>query len=362
MKVADELAAGLRKGTAADNMQAIFKDKNNAICGGQEVRNELTKGTTVGGMRTTNWDKVIKIADAYLDDVEIEIPILTKAVKELEARLVKAGEDDEFTDKKAQDLIPLIMKTISQPHTFIAQQEAKDSGCGFAPSAVNKKVSTENRKRRTEARKAGTEPVFLPTLDSNSYDNAVTEWETILDEFLSDGKVRANSDETWKACCEVLDCGESSSLDLAKSYCDEWCTKVAQNPALNAVEYMGGATKDLKKELDEKSSQLSYLVREKGECEAAKTALSNFQKQMDKLEQDIDEAFKKHKAANDAVDQAERGLDKLSEQQGDLTAKLEDLTGRVTEKKQIEKDLEAALATIKKQEPIMQAALDEVIR
>jgi len=359
MKIAGELATSLKKGTAADKMQVIFKDKENAICGGPEIRNELTKGTTVGGMRTTNWDKVIKIADAYLDNVEIEIPILTKAVKELEKRVELASESEGFTDKKAADIVPLILKTISKPTTFIGKQQAIDSFCGLKPGAVaTDAVKEENRARKRAARKTKTEPELIPTLDINCFDNGVNDWGDELKDFLSGGKARASSDEVWKACCSVLDCTET---EPGKSYCDEWCTRISQNAQLNEVEYLGGKTKELQEELDKKSSALAYLVSEQKECESAKLALTNFQQQMDDLNGDIEEAFKRHRAANADCEAAENGLDKMAEEQGDLTAKLEELESKLAEKNKIEEGLKSQMADIKKQEPIMRSAVAAAI-
>jgi len=360
MKIAGELA--VKKGDAADNMQVVFQDKQNAICGGMEIRDELIKGTSVGGMRTTNWDKVIKIADAYLENVEIEIPILTKAVKELEKRLALAGADDAFTDKTVEDIVPVIMKTISKPNTFFALDKAKASECGMKPNAVNTPdVKRENRKRIREASRSGSEPDLLPTLDLNCFDNGIEEWNTDLAEFLSEGKVRANSDNTFKACCDVLECGADSGKDLTMSYCDEFCTRISNHPSLNAVEYMGGKTKELQEELDQKSAELKTLMSEQKECEAAKIALTDFQKQMDGLNAEIEDTFEKHKAANRAVEAAENGLDKMEAKQGDLTAKLEALEEKLAEKGKIEEGLKADMAAIKKQEPIMRAAVAAAI-
>ena len=66
----------------AQKLQASFQDKDSTICGGSEVRDELTRGSGVGGMRTTHWDKALHIADVYLEDVATEIPRLTKEVRD----------------------------------------------------------------------------------------------------------------------------------------------------------------------------------------------------------------------------------------------------------------------------------------
>merc|ERR1712038_50270 len=96
-------------------------------------------------------------------------------------------------------------------------------------------------------------------------------------------------------------------------------------------------------------------------CESAKLALANFQQQMDDLNGDIEEAFKRHRAANKDCEAAENGLDKMAEEQGDLTAKIEELENKLAEKNKIEEGLKAKMAEIKKQEPIMRGAVAAAI-
>merc|ERR1719323_95316 len=342
MKISGEFATSLKKGTAADKMQVIFKDKENAICGGPEIRDVLTQGKSVGSWRASNWDKVIKIAESYLENVEIEIPILTKAVKELESRIALAGESEAFQDATAADIVPVILKAISKETAFIDKQKAVDSKCGLKQDAD---ARTENRKRVREARRKGTKAELIPMLEIDAFGNAVNSWGDEIKDFLSGGKVRASSDEVWKACCGEFDCTDTAPGD---SYCDEFCTRISQHPQLNEVAYLGGESKTLQEELDKKSSALAYLVGEQKECEGAKAALIGFQQQMDDLNLDIEEAFKKYREANSNVGAAETGLDKMLEQQGDLSAKLEE-------------GLKGKMAEIKAQEPVMRSAVSAAI-
>merc|ERR1719210_801908 len=152
-----------------------------------EIRDELIKGTTVGGMRTTNWAQVIETADAYLYKVAVEIPITTNRVTDLEKRLKAAGISEAFTDMKEADLIPVIMKTISKPETFIGQHQAKLSMCGSEP----RRLGTLTREQRTANLKArqNNEKIPYEELDYECYDTAKNEWEKNLGELLEPGNI-----------------------------------------------------------------------------------------------------------------------------------------------------------------------------
>merc|ERR1711948_22227 len=82
--------------TPAEDLARIFAEKQNSICGSGEIRKELTKGITIGGMRTSNWPKVIKIADEYLKLMKNEIPKLTKEVQDLNTKIAEAEADQAF--------------------------------------------------------------------------------------------------------------------------------------------------------------------------------------------------------------------------------------------------------------------------
>jgi hypothetical protein len=84
MKITGELA---KKGdTAAEELAEIFAAKNNIVCGGSEIREELTKGTGLSSMRTNNWDKALSLAEAYIKTADEDIPKFTKRLKELEKK------------------------------------------------------------------------------------------------------------------------------------------------------------------------------------------------------------------------------------------------------------------------------------
>jgi len=355
MKISGEFATSLKKDTAAEKMQFVFKDKENAICGGPEIRNVLTQGKNVGSWRASNWDKVIKIADSYLENVEIEIPTLTKAIKELETRLKLAGASEAFKDVTAADIVPVILKAIEKEEVFIDVHQAVDSKCGLKQ---DENVRKENRRRKREARKTGTEPDFLTVMALDAFGNAVKSWGAELKVFLSGGKVRANSDVVRSACCNQFDCADTAP---GASYCDEFCTQISQDQQLNEVAFLGGETKTLQEELDKKSSALAYLVSEQKECEGARAALLDFQQQMDVLNLDIEAAFKKYREANSDVGAAEKGLDSMAEQQNDLSAKLEELENTLAEKNKIEEGLKGQMAEIKAQEPVMRSAVSAAI-
>merc|ERR1719512_208649 len=182
MKIASEIST--ERGPA-EKLAEIFASKDNAICGGSDIRDELTKGTSVGGMRTTNWEKVLKIAEEYLKQVESDIPKLTKQVKELEAELLKSEADEAFNDATKDDLIPTVMKSISQPTTFIDKATAIKSKCGFAISDVNKEIRAENRRIKKEARAQGIDPELLPGLDGDCWETSVNNFDIELQAFLS---------------------------------------------------------------------------------------------------------------------------------------------------------------------------------
>merc|ERR1719412_1429586 len=153
MRMTNELAIGVKKGTPAEKLQGIFRDKDNQICGGTEVRDELTKGTTVGGMRTTNWEKVLKIATKYMDKVGLELPTLTSQVEELEKKLKQAQKDAEYAELTEADIESAIISTISKKNTFWSQEIAKKSGCGFDANAINRPNKKKNREIARLAKK-----------------------------------------------------------------------------------------------------------------------------------------------------------------------------------------------------------------
>merc|ERR1719210_2525890 len=168
MKIASETKT--EKGPA-ERLAEIFASKENAICGGSEIRDELTKSTSVGGMRTTNWDKVLKIAEEYLKQVESDIPKLTKQTVELEEELAKSEADTAFKDATKDDLVPTVTNSISQPDAFIDKALAIKSKCGFAISDVNKEIRAENRKIKKEARQQGIDsPEMMPGLDGECWE------------------------------------------------------------------------------------------------------------------------------------------------------------------------------------------------
>jgi hypothetical protein len=123
--------------TPAEDLARIFAEKQNSICGSGEIRKELTKGISVGGMRTSNWPKVIKIADEYLQFMISEIPKLTKEVKDLNKKIAEAEADQAFKAATKEDMIQVVTETIEQDSTFINTASALKSKCGFQISAVN---------------------------------------------------------------------------------------------------------------------------------------------------------------------------------------------------------------------------------
>merc|ERR1719512_213778 len=357
MKIASEIST--ERGPA-EKLAEIFASKDNAICGGSDIRDELTKGTSVGGMRTTNWEKVLKIAEEYLKQVELDIPKLTKQVKELEAELAKSEADEAFNDATKDDLIPTVMNTISQPATFIDKATAIKSKCGFAVSDVNKEIRAENRKIKKEARKQGNNnPELLPGLDAECWENSVNQFGTELEAFLSAGKVRATSNAVLAACCEVVEC--QPGIDIPKNYCDELCTRMAGNPALNEVEYLGGSVAELKKKLEEASAKLKEAVHEQKECNAAKGALSDFQSQLTEMNSDIDRTFDVQKKANAALQAAEEELEDLLDEADDLEAKREAAEGKLAEDELAVNGLAGNLKKLKDAEPGIKKEMEDAI-
>merc|ERR1719512_153967 len=357
MKIASEIST--ERGPA-EKLAEIFASKDNAICGGSDIRDELTKGTSVGGMRTTNWEKVLKIAEEYLKQVESDIPKLTKQVKELEAELLKSEADEAFNDATKDDLIPTVMKSISQPTTFIDKATAIKSKCGFAISDVNKEIRAENRKIKKEARKQGNNnPELLPGLDAECWENSVNQFGTELEAFLSAGKVRATSNAVLAACCEVVEC--QPGIDIPKNYCDELCTRMAGNPALNEVEYLGGSVAELKKKLEEASAKLKEAVHEQKECNAAKGALSDFQSQLTEMNSDIDRTFDVQKKANAALQAAEEELEDLLDEADDLEAKREAAEDKLAEDELAVNGLAGDLKKLKDAEPGIKKEMEDAI-
>lgn len=350
MKISGELATSVEK-TPAQKLQAIFQDKDNTICGGSEVRDELTRGSGVGGMRTTNWDKALRVADAYLDDVAIEIPKLTKEVKQLEEKLASAEASEALADKTIEDMTPILTTTISKPGTMINVETAKASNCG----KDIKKLRDENREIRKQAREASIDPVYKPVPTRDCFKDTLAVWGDDITAYLVDG-ARASSDVVLKACNAILGLNEKG-IDLSKTYCDELCTQIAGHAALNAVEFMGGTVKSLRAELEEKAAKLKELVYEQQECDSAKNALQEFKDQLDGLNAEIDRTFAAHQAANDALLDAEDEMDEMHKKEEDNKVKIDNLVGKLTEKNGIQEGLAGKLKELKDEEPNIKALL-----
>jgi len=362
MKIAGELATKKGGDSPAEKLAEVFASKENAICGGSEIRDELTKGTSVGGMRTTNWEKVLKLAEEFLKQKISEIPKLTAQVKELEKKLAESEADEAFKDAKKDDLIPYVTNSISQPSTFIDKATALEAKCGFDMVAVNKRIRAENRKIKKEARDQGNDsPELLTGLDKNCWENAVAQFSTELQGLLSGGKVRATSNSVLEACCEIMGC--QAGIDVPKSYCDELCTRMAGDEALNEVEYLGGSTSELRQKLEEASAQLKDAVHEQKECEAAKSALLDFQSQLTEMNKEIDRTFDVQKKANAALQAAEEELEDLLDEADDLEAKREDAENKLKKDELEENGLVGELKKLKDAEPGIkkktQAAIDQ---
>jgi predicted nuclease with TOPRIM domain len=360
MKIASVLATKKGGDSPADKLAEVFASKENTICGGLEIRDELTKGNSVGGMRTTNWEKVLKIADEYLKGVLSEIPKLTTQVKELEEELAKSEADQAFKDATKDDLIPLVTRSISQPSTFIDKATALKSKCGFAISDVNKEIRAANRATKKEARKQGNDnPVLLPSLDKECWQHTVAQFTTELQELLSGTKVRATSNSVLAACCEIVEC--QPGIDIPYSYCDELCTRMAGNPALNEVEYLGGSVSELRKQLEEASAKLKDTVHEQKECEAAQIALLEFQSQLTEMNNEIDRTFDVQKKANAALQMAEEELEDLLDEADDLEAKKEEAQSKLEEDELAANGLASDLQKLKQAEPGIREEMEDAI-
>lgn len=343
-----ELATG-KGNTPAEKLAEIFANKENSICGGGDIREELTKGNTPGGLRSTNWPRVIKIAEKYLQDMAAVIPKLTKKVKETEAELAKAEADAAFKDATQEDMVPVVTASITQPNTFIDKATALKSRCGFAIGEVNKEIRAANRAAKKEARKSGTEPTLQTGLEGECWENTVNRFDLDLKQFLSTGKVRATSNAVLAACCEVLEC--APGIDIPKNYCDELCTRMAGNEALNEVEFLGGSTAELRKTLEELSTQLKDAVHEQKECSAALKALNDFNTQWKFLNSEIDRTFDVQKKAKRALDEADEELEDTLDEAAELEELREAAEAKLDADQLAVDGLDGMLKKLKEAEP-----------
>jgi len=360
MKIAGALSQG---DTPAERLQQIFMDKDNLICGGQEVRKILTGDPSVGGQRVNNWDMALEIAKKYLEECAVKIPEISGNIEKLKEDLKHADAASGVSDVDAETVKNAIVATVSKPNTMLNLDVAKLTLCGKdrlkymtgTKSRANRKILKANG---DDEAKAAQDPGWTPELLRGSYWKTLDQWELDIDALLGD-KVKLEP-KVVTAECNKLFFGVPflPKEDLTKTYCDELCTNMGSNKKIiNRVGYVGKDADTINKKIQEEGIKLKMWMDEKAECESAQAALTDFREVYNKLDNDITVAVKNEMDARDLYEEALESMIELEGHKEDNAERVEEAESGLQEAGILAADLKKEYDELKKDDADTRASL-----
>jgi len=288
---------------AKATLSALLQKESKQLCGSADIYNLLT---LQANKRVTLWDKIFKIADQEVDDLQ-------RLLDETEAQLNAAkAEYKKLTEEgkpqmSVADFVPMITKALHEANFAVGGSEA---------DAVNNAIKSKCGKlvgRRLS--RAG-----VTNMDGNAYDNSLTKFEALVTERMSAKDVRMGADEVWAACEDM------TLVPMVFDFCEEMCTKMGQ-AALRisdaAVGQTAGGLDKVQKKVDELTALYKGYLERQTKCSDATNVLKNFRDSLLPLEQAIDETFEAWRKAQNNIQAAEIVLDQLMadlEKSKELTA------------------------------------------
>lgn len=286
------LADSLPDGEDLDQrLRSLFSAPSDRICGGPDIRQMLTSNPSLSGILNAPWEKVMAVAEAYIQEQAARIPLLTQEIERLQAALVQAEREEAKKPMTKQQIQETITAALEAEGSFGSVQNAIDSKCGAASFKVKRSLKPPVRRGAFAASEAAFEVEAARLLQ---------------------GETLADSREVYQECTTML---PGSLVGGEASYCSELCQSFADVAASkSAGAYAGGASEKIQLDMEAKRQELQAAMHQHSECKDAREVLAGFQEQLKPLKEQIKVEFSKVLDAQDALGDAEDSLEDLHEE------------------------------------------------
>jgi len=265
------------------------------ICGNDDIWSDITRPTTVRGVKGIQWKEKDDIMKDYVGDhkgfVATADAQITKLKQKIEEKKGKATSR-EITKEEIESLVE---KAVVDDESFGSIEMAQATTCGKPGGRLNGK---------------------RPPRDA--FENSKDAMQEIAEGFFHAG-VESNTMLFTKVCEDFLGFQRSSDAkadDLA-SYCDELCADMAKIAQTVSNNKGAGAATDLKKlqnELLKQELKREELFTKQKDCEGAIVKIDNFHAYLTKLQESMSQKHKAFQNAEWDLEDARDALALLTEQ------------------------------------------------
>jgi len=318
-----------------DDLRELVR-KSVTICGDDDLWDDITKHTSVQGIKGIDWfgknatmKNFISIHENLVESKDAIIKVLKEKIAALSGEV---GSDMIST----QDIQFLVEQAVEDEETFETKLFAINSRCGKPGEYAD-----DQQKR-------------IPNPDA--FENAVEKIRKVAEGWFTSQKHSEVAEFTLR-CEDHLGFQRSNDAlkdDLA-SYCDELCAEMAEEVQMVSNKMSVGQSsnlRELQNSLNNEEVRRQALVSTQKECENAMSTINRFHDYMKKLAQDYSDKFKAfHKAEwalaaatdiwkkltgnllaqKEAMQKALEGLTDLGQKEQDLGQKMQIAQGKLTD-------------------------------
>mmetsp|Transcript_26004 Transcript_26004/g.56756 ORF Transcript_26004/g.56756 Transcript_26004/m.56756 type:complete len:751 (+) Transcript_26004:79-2331(+) len=302
----DEYAETLADASAM--AKEVMKVQSSNICGGSEIRELITQSSAASSVRNLNWNKVMKIADDYIQEETHQIAQLTKDVEMLQSNLHRQLELEKAAPISKDAIVGLITSAVIAGYEDL--KDAQQTRC--SGKSIRRSVQATGKRGR------------IGTLRQQQASEAA--FATEVEAYFKAHQERSDAQLFQTVCMELL---STETTDLAETNCDEFC--LALGAVIQRASDDTAGTKGVQKadqisqQLERKINDLQFAIRAKGDCESAKQQLGAFQKELTKLIGDIENNWQMVLVAQDEFDEADMAFEDLQDELKSQRAVTQDL-------------------------------------